>query len=140
MIKDFSEVDPVYWDESKEIGSLKDQIYSSIKACVFGVCYLSEKISGAEEQVLRFQDNPNVLFEAGMMQMLHELRKEPASAPSRWIPIREDNKFTTPAPFDFATDRMIIVPRDENGHLKGDEFRDNFQSAVKTLIKALDLS
>jgi hypothetical protein len=139
VLAGFTEFDAQYWEDSTMSGSIKDQIYNSIKTCVFGVCYLSEKISEDEGQTLRFQDNPNVLYEAGMLQMLHELRKEPESAPSRWIPIREGGQFTTPAPFDFAAERMIIVPRDENGQLQEDAFWEKFQSAVESLNDALDL-
>jgi hypothetical protein len=57
----------------------------------------------------RCQANPNVPFEAGMMQMLHEFRERRDVLTSRWIRIREDDK--EPPPFNYAGDRIVVLLR-----------------------------
>lgn len=62
-------------------------------------------------------DNPNVIFEAGM---LHALINSPDAPPSGWIPVREED--SPAAPFDFAAERIEKVPR-TRGELDVVKFR-----------------
>jgi hypothetical protein len=81
----------------------------------------------------------NVLFEAGMLQMLHELRDDRSELVSRWVPVREGPDFTPPLPFDFAGDRVIMVPR-EAGAVEESAFADRLRKTVKEIIDDLDIA
>lgn len=81
-----------------------------------GICYFSEPAPAGVGH--RYVDNPNVIFEAGM---LHALINAPDAPPSGWIPVREDD--SPPAPFDFADQRIERVPRDQQGQVLEDRFR-----------------
>lgn len=76
-----------------------------------------------------YADNPNVIFEAGM---LHALINSPDAPPSGWIPVRE--KDAPPAPFDFANERIELVPRDERGKIEEDQFRRRIRRRVDDLL------
>ncbi|MES9988398.1 MAG: hypothetical protein AB2552_03705 [Candidatus Thiodiazotropha endolucinida] len=41
------------------------QLLNELGTCRYGVCYLSERIPDAQPAL--YQDNPNVVFEAGML-------------------------------------------------------------------------
>jgi hypothetical protein len=88
------------WNHIDESGMISAQLAQAISSSKFGVCYLSEPNDHGG-----YQDNPNVLFEAGMLHA----RSLSTQDQTRWLPIREDK--SPPAPFDFAGDRMEFVPR-----------------------------
>ena len=73
--------------------------------------------------------------------MLHELRDDPGdSDAARWIPVREGMEISTPLPFDFAGDRILVVPRDEtSGEVDTDQLAEGLRTAVRSLIVALDI-
>ena len=127
------------WAEQASSGSISDQIARDIRSCEFGVCYLSELPAEGTGSVHSFLDNPNVLFEAGMMQMLTELQDPDPTEASRWIPVREDHRLTSAAPFDFAGERMVIVPRDPRGALLKEELEESVESAVQAQISDLSI-
>lgn len=91
------------WSAETEPGPISSQIVDQIRASRIGVCYLSEKAGDG-----RYQDNPNVLFEAGMF---HVLRGNSGSHLEGWLPIRENPEISSPLPFNFAGDRVLVVPR-----------------------------
>jgi hypothetical protein len=94
-----------YWKESSDSGNINSAILKQIHEAQFGLCYFSEPVQNNEGDPL-YHDNPNVVFEAGM---LHAHTNRMTDAPMAWIPIREAS--SPPAPFDFAQERMIIVKR-----------------------------
>ncbi len=145
-----------HWKEEAMSGSISEQVRKDIRTCEFGVCYLSERLDeqnlppgssdhwGKFVKEMRksgflFADNPNVLFEAGMLQMLHELRSSPQPGLSNWIPIREAPGLTPSMPFNFAGDRIVMVPRNEDARLNAQQFEESFENAVTTLVQALNL-
>ncbi|MES9852494.1 MAG: hypothetical protein ABW170_11755 [Candidatus Thiodiazotropha sp. L084R] len=65
--------------------------------------------------------------------MLHGRSDADSPIPASWIPIREKN--STEAPFDFATQRMIEVPRN-NGKLQITRFKAMFRKRLDALIDA----
>ncbi len=126
-----------FWKTESLTGDIKQQVREALLGCEFGVCYLSEEAPEGTEP--RFRDNPNVIFEAGMLQAMHEARKD-GTTTSRWIPVREAEPFSTPLPFNFATDRVVQVPRDpKTGKLLGKEFKDLFREAVRTQVESVGL-
>ena len=70
--------------------------------------------------------------------MLHELRDDPSDEDqSRWIPIREDETISTDVPFDFATDRILIVPRSSTGNeLDTARLQDDLRRRITALVEA----
>ena len=76
-----------------------------------------------------------------MLQMLHEVRDDRAEPISRWIPVRESDLVAPPPPFDFAGDRMVIVPRDaDSGLLNKEEFGRMLRETLTRVVDDLDIS
>jgi hypothetical protein len=139
VLSEFEDVfDVRYWKNETLGGDIKQQVRDELMRSEFGVCYLSEPTEG-EPSSPRFADNPNVIFEAGMLQALHETQRD-AAVLSRWIPVREIEPFSTPLPFNFATDRVVGVCREaESGALNEEEFAESLRQAVKTQVENLGL-
>jgi hypothetical protein len=119
-------IDVTYWSDINEAGNVTTQIGEKIVNSRYGICYLSEPAVDGNSGT-RFVDNPNVVFEAGM---LHALANAPSGPPSSWIPIRE--RESPPAPFDFAHERILEVPRLSTG-----EVAPNFPTAFQARMDAL---
>ena len=135
--KDLFDVD--YWKAESSSGNIAEQVRAAIADAAFGVCYISEP-STDEGSKYRFLDNPNVLFEAGMLQMLHELRDDRSDPVSRWVPVREGPEMTPPLPFDFAGDRVIMVPREGGAGAVKATFAETLRKTVKEVVDDLDIS
>jgi Predicted nucleotide-binding protein containing TIR-like domain len=118
----------VLWNKIEESGSITLRLIEEIARSTFGVCYFSEPVEGSDRQ---FEDNPNVLFEAGM---LHSLTNSPVGTPSGWIPIRE--KQSPRIPFDFATERILLIERSPDGELMEERFRASLRSKVNALLRS----
>ena len=115
----------IYWKDINDAGNINKQILEAISKCKYGICYFSEEDTGDS-----FRDNYNVTFEAGMMQALTNTKLE--NAPEAWIPIRE--KASPKTPFDFAAERILIVPRDNaNNQLINESFREQLRSRIEAL-------
>jgi hypothetical protein len=121
-------IDVTYWSDISEAGNVTTQIGEKILNSRFGICYLSEP-APAGGGGTRFVDNPNAVFEAGM---LHALANAPSGPPSAWIPIRE--KESPPAPFDFSHERILEVPRSDTGEV-APSFATGFQDRVEALLR-----
>lgn len=119
----------VYWNSINKAGNINLQLLEEISRSTYGLCYFSEPNTSKMEKKYEYQDNPNVIFEAGMFQ---SLTNSPSLQPFGWIPVREMN--SPPTPFDFAADRFVIIERLNHGELNMDEFSDNLRKRVKTLI------
>jgi hypothetical protein len=117
-------IEPVFWEDVSEAGIVTTQIQEEIKNSAFGVCYLSEEIELGKDYV----DNPNVLFEAGMMHAM--------SGTMDWILIRESQDLTGPAPFDLQPLRHIIVQRsaDGGGRVQKAVLTTDFEHCVDALL------
>ena len=117
----------VQWNRIEESGSITLGLIEEIARSRFGICYFSEP---TEDAVNGFSDNPNVLFEAGM---LHSLTNSPAATPTGWIPIRE--KRSPKIPFDFASERILIISRTNDGRLAQETFRADLRKRVEALLR-----
>lgn len=121
-------MDVVYWRDISKSGNISKQIIEEISKSKFGLCYFSEPATPGGQKC-KYRDNPNVLFEAGMMQAL---TNSPNAHPTGWLPVRE--KSSPPAPFDFADDRILFVDRFE----KDDTFnKDAFQATLEDRVISL---
>lgn len=120
-------VDIYNWADDRQAGNIPQRLRAKIDTCRAAICYFSEPRSA--EGSPGFADNPNVLFEAGMIEALIQ---RPEAAPVRWIPIRERDSDETP--FNFQTDRIIYVERD-GGSLNAPQFEDDLDRAVRCLLE-----
>jgi hypothetical protein len=116
------------WQEIADAGAITSQIADRIVRSRYGICYFSEP--DPSDGGPKYADNPNVIFEAGM---LHALINAPDAPPSGWIPVREDD--SPPAPFDFADQRIERVPRDSDGKVDEERFRKQLRRRMTALLK-----
>ncbi len=115
-------VDIVFWKRISESGLITQQILKEISSCQYGICYLSEPAAeGADHP---YQDNSNVLIEAGMLSALSR-----EASFDNWIPIREED--SGPLPFDFANNRVLLVPRLKKSTLNAEKFKVDLRSRLE---------
>jgi hypothetical protein len=128
VLEDFSSKVSVFdWREIDEAGAITTQIADRIVRSSYGICYFSELAPPSSGH--KYIDNPNVIFEAGM---LHALVNAPDAPPSGWIPVREDD--SPDAPFDFADQRIERVPRDE-GQVNEERLSAQIQRRLAALLR-----
>jgi len=123
------------WRHSADGGNINVDTLKQVKASRFGLCYFSELADDARGE-LKYQDNPNVVFEAGMFQSL----TNPAATddPIGWIPVREKPPLAPPAPFDFAQHRMIMIerrPSDNKPNLE--KLRADLRARIERLLETV---
>jgi len=124
-------IDVTDWNRIYRSGSIPAQISKEIAESSLGVCYFSEP--AAETGETRYVDNPNVLFEAGMLHARTSANAgDVTGQPTGWIPIRE--KDSPKVPFDFAAERIVYVPRDDQGALITDAFEEDLRSHLEALL------
>jgi hypothetical protein len=120
-----SELRVAQWNRIEESGTITAQLAEEITKSRFGICYLSELLEG----VGGYADNPNVIFEAGMLHTLTFLSMQERSG---WFPIREQN--SPQPPFDIAGERMVEVPRAPDGSLNEEKLRSMLQGRINGLL------
>jgi hypothetical protein len=123
--------DVAYWKEDKVNGQIPARVEQVISKCRFGVCYFSEP-DDSEAQASRSRDNPNVMYEAGMLE---SLSASPLETPKSWIPIRDFDS-PQPPPFNFAQKRIIQVERvgQEKQQINADRLRADLRSTLREMI------
>lgn len=128
VVDEYSDLlNPVYWRSFNTSGAVDRMIAEAIVGSKFAVCYLSEPTDSDQSDDYRFQDNANVLFEAGMVQGLNGLGDV-----TGWIPVREEE---SPAPpFDIAGLLIEYVPRNNDGTLNKESFRHQMRDRVEALL------
>ncbi len=114
------------WANRREAGSIPKDLSEAIALCQFGVCYLSEPIEKVNQS---YQDNSNVLFEAGMLEAIGSNEDREI-----WLPIREKDSPETP--FDFRVNRILQVPRINDEELNEPLFRDLLKSHLSVIRAA----
>jgi hypothetical protein len=130
VLNEFSDkLSIIQWNRIEQSGSITLQMIRHIAKSRFGLCYFSEP--ARDEQ--GFEDNPNVLFEAGM---LHSLTNAPSGNPSGWIPVRE--RQSPRIPFDFASERVQIIPRNNDGDIMEERLRSELRRRVRGLLSSAD--
>jgi hypothetical protein len=123
-------MDVVYWKKISRSGNVTKQIVEEISRSKFGLCYFSEPDTAPNDPKHKYRDNPNVVFEAGMLQAL---TNSPNAQPTGWIPVRE--KSSPDAPFDFAAERILTVDRSQDGELNEDAFQEKLKDRVANLLE-----
>ena len=130
VVKEYeSMLKPVPWEGVAEAGNITAQVIRDIRNAEYGLCYFSEPIADG-----RYQDNANVLFEAGMMQAL---ANDPNPMLRGWIPIRE--RECEGLPFDIAAERMLLVDR-VDGVLDSAAFAAALRQRLDALVAAAGAS
>ena len=126
------------WSGMNEAGNINAQISKEITRARFGICYLSEPVHDepggrADDRHDTYIDNPNVVFEAGMLHA-RTAATDPSMGgePTGWIPMRE--VASPPAPFDFAAERTLLIPRFEDGKLNEARLRDTLRVRIVKLL------
>ncbi len=116
----------IFWEDIAEAGNITEQVIREISNSDFGLCYFSEPTTEGH-----FQDNANVLCEAGMMQAL---TNSPSALLRAWIPVRE--KESTSIPFDIASERILLVAR-EDRTLDEVNFAKELRQRLSALVETL---
>jgi hypothetical protein len=121
------------WRAIHESGNVNAQIARDIARSRFGICYFSELNDDKSANSPQYIDNPNVLFEAGMLHA-RTIANESGQGgePTGWIPMRE--KDSPPPPFDFAAERILIIPRFPDGSLNEDRLREMLSARINSLF------
>ena len=133
VLDDYSDrLDVHYWKDSSASGNINMDILKQVKESQFGLCYFSEPTEDPEGKY-KYQDNINVVFEAGMFQSQTNLNV--TDRPEGWIPIREIKPLTPPAAFDFAQERMITVERLNNGKPNIEKLRGTLKARIENLLE-----
>jgi len=117
-----------YWKDFKGSGEINKHILEAISTSTIGIVYLSESDPALPG---RFRDNPNAVFEAGILQ---GLCSEPGGITRAWFAIREHDGITTPLFFNIATEHVLLVPR-PGGQLNDDALRSELRERISALIK-----
>ena len=130
----FSEqLDFTDWQRIDESGNVNAQIAREIVRSRFGICYLSEPALESAEAGVSYVDNPNVVFEAGMLHARTAANEgNDGAEPTGWIPMRETA--SPPAPFDFRAERTLEIPRFDDGSLNEDRLRDILTERITKLL------
>jgi hypothetical protein len=116
----------IRWNKIVESGTITAQIAEVIAKSRFGLCYFSEP----DGESKRYRDNPNVVFEAGMLQAL---TGPPAHELAGWIPVREEN--SPQPPFDFAGERIELVPRGADNQVNEELLRSRLRGRIQRLLE-----
>jgi hypothetical protein len=120
------------WEKMSGSGNINVQIANDIVRSRFGICYLSEP-SDTPDGGIRYIDNPNVVFEAGMVHARTAMDDpNDRGQPTGWIPLRE--VASPPAPFDFASERILLIPRLNDGKLNEERLRDSLRRRIDSLL------
>ncbi|VAW57693.1 hypothetical protein MNBD_GAMMA07-505 [hydrothermal vent metagenome] len=116
------------WRDMAQPGVIVQHIDEEIKNCLFGICYFSQPIETDNAGCNTYVDNPNVLFESGLVSANCN-----ESAFESLIPIRE--KSNDLPPFDLAGIRLLEVPRNGEGKLNIDAFTGNLENRIEALLE-----
>ena len=122
------------WSRMNESGNINTQIAKEITRSRFGICYLSEPEVDPDDETLLYKDNPNVVFEAGMLHgKTVAADAGEGGEPTGWIPMRE--RESPPAPFDFAAERTLLIPRfPDNGKVNEPRLREALAARITRLL------
>jgi hypothetical protein len=128
-----TQIDFTDWQRIDEAGNVNAQIAREITRSRFGICYLSEPAKEPTEAGVQYVDNPNVVFEAGMLHARTAANESTDDGePAGWIPMRESA--SPPAPFDFRAERTLEIPRFDDGTLNEDRLRAMLTEQIAKLI------
>jgi hypothetical protein len=91
-----SRLEVVPWYEISKSGNINQHIIHEILSSSYGVCYFSEAVDGPP--VTHYQNNPNVLFEAGMLHVLSYADQSSSDTAFRSWPLDKWGALHSPHP------------------------------------------
>jgi hypothetical protein len=128
VLNEYSDsVEVYYWRQDQRTGNIHAQLWEKMRQSSSGIFYLSQRAE--ENSAHLYEDNPNVLFEAGMMYGL--CGEE--STKSAVIIVREAD--SPDVPFDIFAERRLTVPRDAHDVLNQELFRSNIKVQLEDLLR-----
>jgi len=122
-LKEKGTLDYTNWKDMAQPGVIINHIADEIRNCLFGVCYFSDPTENDG-----YFDNPNVLFESGLVSA-----KCSDSTFESLVPVRE--KSSNLPPFDLAGIRLLEVPRNKEGRLNIDSFKGDLEERINALLE-----
>ena len=119
------------WKAMHNPGDINVQVTEEILNARYGVCFFSEVVSsnGSDTPEHAYQDNSNVLLEAGMLHMATEGN---GGVGTGWIPIREEA--SPDVPFDLVSQRTVLVRRSQDGQLNKKAFAKELRAKLSALL------
>lgn len=127
----------IRWDEKTQPGNIFDSIIKDAMESSIGVCLFSEKLiegktsKNGKEMVA--PDNPNVVYEAGVIQALVDSPDRHCKA---LVPIREEERIAGRPFFDISHDRLCIINRDKRNKFLEDDFKKQFEDMIDTALNS----
>lgn len=97
------------WKNEVDPENIIDTIFGNLLNATAGIAYFSEP---SDQGLTQFVDNPNVLYEAGIMACLTQQNDTRFRG---WVSIREQR--SPQFPFDIASKRTVLIERDESGKI-----------------------
>lgn len=122
----YGEIEIVDWENNSETGSISEKMFDDINSSRYGICYFSEW----SKEKMKYIDNSNVMFEAGLMHSKFTTFNDETPL---WIPIREKDSFDFP--FDVQGFNTLIVPRDEEHRLEKERFSEMLKKFMETMTQ-----
>ncbi len=124
-------------------GDIRENIWNKISSCTYGACYFSEPdteviaAKPADGRARRapkktdpsYRDNSNVLFEAGILYALRQLKRDPMR---KLLLIRESD--APRIPFDLNSEYMVRIER-QNGILNVEKFRTELRKTMDQIVE-----
>ena len=128
----------VNWDEKTQPGDIMEQIVKDVFETAVGVCLFSETLSSVEDNhqspSVRAPDNPNVVFEAGLLQALVN---NPEQLCTAILPVREHENLAGKPFFDISHERLCTIDRDESNNFLATKFLDKFEKMLDHALSGL---
>ncbi|MGI9504068.1 MAG: hypothetical protein ACR2RE_13550, partial [Geminicoccaceae bacterium] len=122
-------VRPIFWEDITKSGEINQHVLDAISSSKGAICYFSEPAHRDLDDGILYNDNSNVLFEAGL---IHAFTSNETVGPISWIPIREHA--SDPAPFDFRNLRFLEIPRLPDGGLNTNAFEADFRDRIESFL------
>lgn len=127
-VLDEYDIDSRYWKADRRPGNIQEHIWDNISSSQIGICYLSELLDDSKDT---YQDNYNVIYEAGMIQALI---RSSNNTMKNCVLIRE--KKSPNPPFNFASERMLEVHRNSAGEIN----LNLFSTELKKILQEIGVS
>lgn len=123
------------WKKSDSpTSNIPKHIWNEMRSSHVGICYFSEPCQSTQEcSSAQFKDNPNVLFEAGLMDALEKLSNSiPDSRFNGWVLVREQD--SPEIMLDLTVFHRVDINRENDEISNSDEVQQKIKDFVKKLF------
>ncbi|MEM8721252.1 MAG: TIR domain-containing protein [Cyanobacteria bacterium P01_G01_bin.39] len=125
LFNDFEDCELEFWKTDFGTGIINLDLLNIIKSCSHGIFYVSQPVANSEAEQ-KYDDNQNVLIEAGMMS-------SKSNKFENIIIIREENSIAD-LPFDLKPIKTIYVPRDAKDRLNKESFIEDLKTLIERML------